>query len=93
MAKKARLSDPQRRRAERIARERGLTCPGCGSTEPAPGDEAQSHPGGGADIAMRCLNCESASEVTLVLSPEEAEALGLGRALRDPSGGTESTPR
>jgi len=31
---------------------------------------------------MRCVNCESASEITLVLSPEEAKALGL-HSLRD----------
>ena len=31
---------------------------------------------------MQCLNCESASEVTLVFSPEEAKA--LGHALRAP---------
>ena len=67
----------------RIAREKGLTCRDCGgSPEPVPENEAQVHPGGGADIAMRCLNCESASEVTLVLSPEEAKALGL-HALRE----------
>lgn len=84
MAKKARLSDRQKRRAERIAWEKGLACPDCGSSEPVPEGETLSHPGGGAEIAMRCLNCESASEVTLVLSPEEARALGLGHALRDP---------
>ena len=84
MAKKARLSDRQKRRAERIAREKGLACPNCGSSEPVPEGEALTHPGGGTEIAMRCLNCESASEVTLVLSPEEARALGLGHALRDP---------
>jgi len=47
-----------------------------------PEDKARTHPGGGADIAIRCVDCESASEVTLVLSPEEAKALGLGHALR-----------
>jgi hypothetical protein len=26
---------------------------------------------------MRCVKCERASEITLVLSPEEARALGL----------------
>lgn len=82
MAKKARLSDRQKRRVTRIAREKGLTCPDRGSSEPVPEDEARAHPGGGANIAMRSLNCESASEVTLVLSPEEAKALGLGHALR-----------
>jgi hypothetical protein len=76
------LSDEQRRRAVRIAREKGLTCPDCGSSEPVPEDEARPH-AGGAEIPMRCVDCESASEVTLVLSPEEAETLGLGHALRD----------
>lgn len=78
MASRAWFSDQQKRRAARIAQEKGLTCPDCGgSPEPVPENEARVHPGGGADIAMRCLNCESASEVTLVLSPEEAKALGL----------------
>ena len=83
MASRAWLSDQQKRRAAQIAREKGLTCPDCGSSEPVPEDEARAHPGGGADIAMQCVNCERASEVTLVLSPEEAKALGLGHALRD----------
>jgi len=83
VAIKAWFSDQQRRRAARIAREKGLTCPDCGgSPEPVPENEARVHPGGGAEIAMRCLNCERTSEVTLVLSPEEAKALGL-HALRD----------
>jgi transcription elongation factor Elf1 len=76
-----RLSDIQRRRAARIALEKGLTCPDCGSSEPVPKDEVRSHPGG-ADVAMRCEDCENATEMTLVLSPEEAKALGL-HALRD----------
>ena len=83
MLSRAQLSDQQKRRAARIAREKGLSCPECGSSEPVPEDEAWTHPGGGADIAMRCVDCESASEVTLVLSPEEAKALGLGHALGD----------
>ncbi len=85
MANRARLSDQQKRRAAQIAQEKGLRCPDCGSSEPVPGDEARAHPGSGADIAMRCVNCESASEMTLVLSPEEAKALGLGQALQDDS--------
>ena len=85
MASRTWLSDQQKRRAARIAREKGLTCPDCGSSEPVPGDEARAHPGGGADIVMQCVNCESASEMTLVLSPEEAKALGLGQALQDDS--------
>ena len=82
MASRAWLSDQHKRRAARIAREKGLACPECGSSEPVPEDEARAHLDGGADIAMRCVDCESASEVTLVLSPEEAKALGL-HALRD----------
>ena len=77
MTNRAWLSDQEKRRAVRIAREKGLTCPDCGSSEPVPEDKVRAHPGGGADIVMRCVNCESASEVTLVLSPEEAKALGL----------------
>jgi hypothetical protein len=67
-----------------MAREKGLTCPDCGASDPVPkGDEALARrPDGGADVAMDCLTCESASEMTLVLSPEEAKALGL-HALRD----------
>ena len=84
MASRAWLSDQQKRRAARIAREKGLSCLDCGSSEPVPGDEARAHPGG-ADVVMRCVNCESASEMTLVLSPEEAKALGLGQALQDDS--------
>ncbi len=71
------LTGEQRRRAAQIARDKDLTCPDCGSSEPVPGDEARAQPGGGAEIAMRCVQCERASEITLVLSPEEARALGL----------------
>ena len=48
----------------------------------AGGRGPEEHLHGGADIAMRYVNCDSASEVTLVLSPEEAKTLGL-HALRD----------
>jgi len=73
------LSDPQKRRATRIAREKGLTCPECGSSEPAPRDEVWAHPDGGVDLLMRCeeKECTNASEMALVLSPEEAKAFGL----------------
>jgi hypothetical protein len=83
VASRAWLSDQQKRRAARISREKGLTCPDCGSSKPVPEGEARAQLDGGADIAMRCVNCESASEVTLVLSAEEAKALGL-HALRNP---------
>ena len=76
------LSGEQRRHAAQIARDKDLTCPDCGSSEPAPEGSARVHPSGAADILMRCVDCESASEITLVLSPEEARALGL-HALRD----------
>jgi hypothetical protein len=85
MDSEKRLSDRQRHRAAGLAREKGLTCPDCGASDPVPreGDEALARrPDGGADVAMGCLSCESASEMTLVLSPEEAKALGL-HALRD----------
>ena len=78
------LTGEQRRRVTQIARDKDLTCPDCGSSEPVPGDEARVQPAGGAEIAMRCVNCERASEITLVLSPEEARALGL-HALRSAS--------
>ena len=83
MGSEARLSDQQKLRAARLAREKSLTCPDCGSSNPVPKDEAPAwHPDGGVDVAMNCEDCRSASEMTLVLSPEEAEALGL-HALRD----------
>jgi hypothetical protein len=57
---KAWLSDKQKRRARRIAREKGLTCPECGSSEPVPKDEVQAHPDGGANVLMRCAKRKSA---------------------------------
>jgi predicted RNA-binding Zn-ribbon protein involved in translation (DUF1610 family) len=80
VARKARLTDRLNRRLTRLAREKGLTCPDCGSSEPVPkkeGGELGARPDGGAEVVMRCEECESASEMALVLSPEEAEALGL----------------
>ena len=50
---KARLSDLQKRRATRIAREKGLTCPDCGSSEPVP-KEARC---GRAQAAVPTLRC------------------------------------
>jgi hypothetical protein len=79
------LSGEQKRHAGRLAQQKGLSCPDCGSSEPVPKDEVEVHPDGGAEIAMRCVNCESTSEIALVLSPEEAKALGLGHALRERS--------
>lgn len=66
-----------------MAREKGMTCPDCGASDPVPKDDEAlaRRPDGNADVAMDCLSCEGASEMTLVLSPEEAEALGL-HALR-----------
>jgi hypothetical protein len=75
---KAWLSNQQKHRAAQIAQEKGLTCPDCGGSEPVPtDDEILAHPDGGADVSMRCEECEGASEMALVLSPEEAKALGL----------------
>ena len=33
----------------------------------------RTRPGSCADVALRCEDCESATETTLVLSPEEAK--------------------
>jgi uncharacterized Zn finger protein len=77
VTRKAWLSDQQKPRAAQIAREKGLSCPDCGGSEPVPNDEVLAHPDGGADVSMRCEECEGASEMALVLSPEEAKALGL----------------
>jgi hypothetical protein len=79
VARKEWLSDRHKRRETRIAREEGFTCPECGSSEPMPKDEARAHPDGGVDVLMRCeeKECENTSEMALVLSPEEAKALGF----------------
>jgi hypothetical protein len=44
-----------------------------------PKDEVQAHPDGGANVLMHCeeKECTNTSEMALVLSPEEAKALGL----------------
>jgi hypothetical protein len=79
VTRNSRLTDLQNRRLKRIAREKGLTCPDCGSSEPVPteGDELKDFPDGALEVPMRCEACEGSSEMALVLSPEEAEALGL----------------
>ena len=78
MTKKAWLSDQQKLQATQVARQKGLTCPDCGGSEPVPiEDEVRAHADGGANVLMRCQECEGTSEMALVLSPEEAEALGL----------------
>jgi len=80
VTRKTPLTDQQDRRLRRIAREKGLTCPDCGASEPVPkkeGGELKDLSNGGAEVPMRCEACEGASEMALVLSPEEAEALGL----------------
>ena len=78
MTRKAQFSDKQKHQATQIALQRGLTCPDCGGSEPVPvEDEVRAHQDGGAEVLMRCEACEGTSEMALVLSPEEAEALGL----------------
>ena len=86
MARKARLTDSQNRRLGRIARDEGLACPDCGSSEPVPKKEGEirDHPDGSVQVPMHCEACEGTSEMALVLSPEEAEALGLHSLGRDP---------
>jgi hypothetical protein len=41
------------------------------------GGELKDLPNGSLEVPMRCEACEGDSEMALVLSPEEAEALGL----------------
>lgn len=79
MARKSRFTDLRDRRLGRIAREKGLTCSDCGSLEPVPkeGGDLGAQPDGGAEVPMCCEACEGETEMALVLSPEEAEALGL----------------
>jgi hypothetical protein len=43
---------------------------------------ARAHPSGGADIAMRCIDCESASEMNLVLSPRSRRHLASASRFR-----------
>lgn len=85
MASRARLSDQQKDPAAQIAWEKNLGCPDCDSSELVPGDEAWAHPGGGADNVMRCVNCDSTSGMTLVLSPEKSKAHSLSHAIQDGS--------
>jgi hypothetical protein len=72
-------TDPHDRQLKRIARQKGFTCPDCGSSEPVPkeGGELKDLPDGGLEVPVRCEACEGASEMALVLSPEEAQALGF----------------
>jgi transcription elongation factor Elf1 len=76
---KAPHTDSQDRRLKRIAREKGFTCPDCGSSEPVLKErgELKDLPDGSSEVPVRCEACEGASEMALVLSPEEAEALGF----------------
>ena len=58
--------------------KKGPTCPDCGSSGSVPKQgELVARPDGGAGVPMRCEECESTSEMALVLSPEEVKALGL----------------
>jgi transcription elongation factor Elf1 len=72
-------ADSQDRRLKRLAREKGFTCPECGASEPVPkeGGELKGLPDGALEVPVRCEACEGASEMALVLSPEEAQALGF----------------
>ena len=89
MARKTQLTDPQDRRLRRIARERGLVCPDCGSSEPVSkeGGELKDRPDGGLEVPVRCEVCDGTSEMAVVLSPAEAEALGFHSL-----GGSPETP-
>ena len=65
MARKTRLTDPQDRRLRRIAREKGLVCPDCGSSEPVSkeGGELKDRPDGGLEVPVRCEACDGTSEI------------------------------
>jgi transcription elongation factor Elf1 len=67
-------ADSHERRLKRLAREKGFTCPECGSSEPVPkeGSELKDLPDGALEVPVRCQACEGASEMALVLSDEEA---------------------
>jgi len=68
-----------------MVRDRVFTYPDCRSSAPvAEGEVRVRHPDGDAGIAMGCQNCDSASEMTLVLSPKEASALDLHALRNDP---------
>jgi hypothetical protein len=79
MDSKASHPDARDHRLKRIAREKNFVCPDCGSSEPVlqEGSELKDLPDGGLEVSVRCEACEGDSEMALVLSPEEAEALGL----------------
>ena len=79
MDSKASHTDSRDRRLKRIAREKDFVCPDCGSSEPVLQEEGELKdlPDGGLEVSVRCEACEGDSEMALVLSPEEAEALGL----------------
>ena len=64
---------------KRIARQKGFTCPECGASEPVPkeGGELRDLPDGSLEVPVRCEACEGASEMALVLTPEETQALGF----------------
>ena len=79
MDSKSPHTDPHDRQLKRIARQKGFTCPDCGSSEPVPkeGGQLKDLPDGGLEVPVRCEACEGASEMALILSPEEAQALGF----------------
>ena len=82
-------TDPQDRQLKRIARQKGFTCPDCGCSEPVPkeGGQLKDLPDGALEVPVRCEACDGTSEMALVLSPEEAEALGFHSL-----GGSPETP-
>ena len=73
------LVTEQRDRAVRIARERSLTCPDCGFSEPVPEDQTRTHLGGGAHQVLEPAEPLPMEEyLGVALSQQGAEAhLGL----------------
>ena len=86
MDSKAPHTDPQDRQLKCIAQQKGFTCPDCGSSEPVPkeGGQLKDLPDGGLEVPVRCEACEGASEMALILSPEESQALGFHSLGGDP---------
>jgi transcription elongation factor Elf1 len=85
-SKSPHTTDPQDRQLKRIAQQKGFTCPDCGSSEPVPkeGGQLKELPDGALEVPVRCEACEGASEMALILSPEEAQALGFHSLGGDP---------
>jgi hypothetical protein len=80
------LGADQRRRIEELANAKGITCNGCGSGDLSCAEEARRTFNHGARVELHCSNAAHHQDVSgfradsvreFILSPEEAQALGL----------------